>query len=95
MLMQRLTARSSGKSSRHARGLSLMETALATVIVGTAVLAIVRLVTAVTTQNFYAQKTTLALTLADNIREVMNGLPFSDPAIGTHLGRQRSGHGLQ
>jgi len=68
------------------RGITLLETALATVIVGTAVLAIVRLVSAVTTQNFYAQKTTTALMLANNIREVMNGLPFNDPANGNHLG---------
>jgi hypothetical protein len=63
-----------------------MEMALSTIIVGVAVLAIVRLITAVTQQNFYAQKTTTALMLANNMRELMVGLPLSDPAAGIHLG---------
>lgn len=68
------------------RGLTLFETSLATVIIGLSVLAIVRLITAVTQQNFFAQKTTTALMLADNMRELMAGLPFTDPANGVHLG---------
>jgi hypothetical protein len=67
-------------------GLTLMETTLSTLIVGLSVLSIVRLVTAVTQQNFYAQKTTTALMLANNMRELLVGLSFNDPAFGTHLG---------
>ncbi len=70
----------------HPRALTMMETALATIIVGLSVLAIVRLITAVTQQSFYAQKTTTALMLASSIRELMDGLPYNDPAAGTHLG---------
>ena len=73
--------------SRHARrGLTMIETALATIIVGLSVLSIVKLVTVVVGQNMVAQKTTTALTLANNVREYMNGLPFNDPATGTHRG---------
>src|SRR5579875_972361 len=68
------------------RGLTMMETSLATLIVGLSVLAVVKLISAVTQQSFYAQKTTTALMLANNIRELMDGLPYNDPAYGTHLG---------
>ncbi len=68
------------------RGLTLFETSLATLIVGLSVLAITRLVTAVHQQNFYAQKTTTALTLANSMRELLAGMPFTDPANGVHLG---------
>jgi len=71
----------------HGRsGMTMIETALAMIIVGLAVVAIVKLISSVTQQNFYAQKTTTALTLANNVREYMNGLPYNDPATGTHLG---------
>src|SRR4051812_28842337 len=68
------------------RGLTLLETSLATLIVGLSVLAITKLILAVTQENFYAQKTTPALMLANNMRELMIGLPFNAPAYGTHLG---------
>jgi Tfp pilus assembly protein PilV len=64
----------------------MMETALATILVGLSVLAILRLITAVTQQNFVAQKTTTALMLADNIRELTNGLPYNSATQGNHLG---------
>jgi len=81
-------ARASGGTPRTGarRGFSILETCLATIIVGLSVLAIVRLITAVTQQNFYAQKTVTAEMLANNIRELTAGLPFNDPANGTHLG---------
>jgi len=68
------------------RGLTMFETALATVVVGTAITAIVQLIYAVTQENFYAQKTTTALTLANDMRELIDGLPLADPAVGVHLG---------
>lgn len=68
------------------RGLTLMETALATIIVGLTVVAIVKLIAAVSQQDFYAQKTTTAMMLASNMRELMAGLPFCDAANGVHLG---------
>jgi Tfp pilus assembly protein PilV len=68
------------------RGLTMMETALATLLVGLSILAVVRLITAVTEQNFVAQKTTTALMLADNIHELLNGKAYNDPQVGNHLG---------
>ena len=68
------------------RGLTMFETALATVVVGTAITAIVQLIWAVTQENFYAQKTTTGLTLANDMRELIDGLPLADPAVGVHLG---------
>ncbi len=73
-------------TKRQRRGLTMFETALATVVVGTAITAIVKLITAVSQENFYAQKTTTALTLADDLRELVDGLPMCDPANGVHLG---------
>jgi hypothetical protein len=64
----------------------MMETALATIIIGLTVLSILRLITGVTQQNFVAQKTTTALMLADNIRELTNGLPYNSSTEGNHLG---------
>ena len=70
----------------HRRGVTMMETALATIIVGLAVLGIVRLITAVSEQNFVAQKTTTALMLANNMHELLNGLAYNDAKSGNHLG---------
>jgi hypothetical protein len=91
MFIARKTSNLRPRPAAHRRGLSLAETALATIIVGTAVLGIIRLIGDVSIQSSYAQKTTTALMLADNMREVMNGLPFNDPATGTHLGPNVSG----
>ncbi len=74
------------RAPRAKRAFTLLETSLATLIVGLSVLSIVKLVTAVTTQSFYAQKTTTAMNLADNLRELFASLPFNDPVFGTHLG---------
>ena len=71
---------------RSRRAFTLLETSLATLIVGLTVLSIVKLITAVTVQNFYAQKTTTAMMLANNLRELFASLPFNDPVYGTHLG---------
>ena len=72
--------------ARRRAGFTLMETALATVIVGFSVIAVVQLITVTTKQNYFAQKTTTALMLADQIREGCARLPFCDPANGVHLG---------
>jgi hypothetical protein len=74
------------RDRRPRRAFTLLETSLATLIVGLTVLSIVKLITAVTTQNFYAQKTTTAMMLANNLRELFASLPFNDPVLGTHLG---------
>jgi hypothetical protein len=60
-----------------------METALTTVIVGLAITALVKLVLATTQQDAVSQRMTAASLLAENVREMMAGLPFTDPAAGT------------
>jgi hypothetical protein len=75
-----------GRSHPRRRGVTMMETALATILVGMSVLAMLKLITVVTQQNGVAQKTTTALMLADNIRELTNGLPYNSGTVGNHLG---------
>lgn len=64
-------------ATRRRRGLTLMETALATVIVGVAVLSLVKLMTVTTQQTGYSQKLTNAYMLANQVRESTGGLTFS------------------
>jgi prepilin-type N-terminal cleavage/methylation domain-containing protein len=66
-----------GRTCRH--GFTLMETALATVIIGVGIMAMMRLVNACTTENDLAKQTTTAMLLADHIQEAMAGLAFNDP----------------
>jgi hypothetical protein len=53
------------------------------VIVGTGVMASAALFQACTNQNGTASHLTVATMLAENIREAMAGLPFSDPVTNT------------
>jgi Tfp pilus assembly protein PilV len=68
---------------RRRRGLTLMETTLATVVVGLAVLATVKLVSATSMQTGYSQRLTTAFMLANNMRELLGSLPFNDPTTNT------------
>src|ERR1035437_3158225 len=75
----------SGKRSTttQRRAFTLIETTLTTIIVGLAITALVKLVLTNTQQNRYTQRLTTGCLLADNVREMMAGLPFSDPSNGT------------
>jgi Tfp pilus assembly protein PilV len=76
----------SGRGRRRALcafGLTLIETALTTIIVGVAITALVKLVLFTTQENRYTQRLTTGSLLAENVREMMAGLPFSDPSNGT------------
>lgn len=64
---------------------------IATIVIGLAVPAILMLVGATTTQNSQSQQYTTALMLANQVREMMSGLPFNDPVYGSHLGVQDPG----
>ena len=68
---------------RHRSGFTLIEAALATTIVGTGVVAVMRLIVACTQQNTVAADMTAALLLADSIQEITAGMPFNDPALGS------------
>ena len=60
-----------------------METALTTVIVGVAVVALVKMTLNATQQNRYSERLTRASILAENVREMMAGMPFNDASTGT------------
>lgn len=71
--------------TRHirARGFTLIEAALTTVIVGTGVLSIVAAQQAYHQKNDWAQRTGTAMLLANEIRELTLPMPMSDPITGT------------
>jgi type II secretory pathway pseudopilin PulG len=74
---------SSSPLPRVARGFTLIEAALTTMIVGVAFVAIMQLFAACTQQNRIGQNMTTAMLLAGHIQETMAGLSFNDPAFAT------------
>ncbi len=66
----------------RSRGFSLIEAAVATAVVGLAVLAIGSAQHAMHRQNDYAGRLQTALSLANEIRETTLGLPINDPTSG-------------
>lgn len=71
------------RRSRGFRGFTLIEAALATVIIGTGVLAILAAQQAYHRKNDWAQRTGTAMLLANEIRELTLTLPQHDPITGT------------
>lgn len=71
---------------RTRAGFTLIEAALATIIVGVAVLAIVAAQTAFHKQNAWATRATVAMSLANEIRELTWNLPRRDPVTGDEEG---------
>ncbi len=67
---------------RSYSGFTLIEVAMTTAIVGTAVLAIMSAQQAYHTHNDVAAKNSTALMLANEIRELTLELPFNDPITG-------------
>ena len=67
----------------RAAGFSLIESALATVIVGTGVFAIVAAQQAYHQKNDWAQRTGTAMLLANELRELTLTLPQQDPLTGS------------
>ena len=61
---------------------TLMESALATIIIGVGVLAVMGLFEACTRQNRAGANATTAMLLAGHVLYMMDGLPFSDPQTG-------------
>ncbi len=82
MLMKQ-TSRASRHSRARRRGWTLIETTLTTIIVGLAVTSLVKLVLSSTQTNRYTQRLTIGALLAENCREMMDNLPFCDPAEAT------------
>jgi type II secretory pathway pseudopilin PulG len=81
------------RTSRAAGGFTLTETALALVIVGTGVLASLELFGSCTVENNVATRATTARMLAENMREAMANLSFSDPVSGVERWGPEEGEG--
>jgi type II secretory pathway pseudopilin PulG len=89
-----LTAGRRTSRAKSRRAFTLIETALTTIIVGLAITALMGLILTNTQQNRWSQRVTTATLLAENIREMMNGLPFADPSTGTTTFGPESGEVL-
>lgn len=74
------------------RGFTLIETALATIIVGVGIVASMQLFATCSVHNRSSNQMTAAMLLCDNVREAMAGLNFNDPTTGkTTWGAEESG----
>jgi len=68
--------------SSFSRGFTLIETAMATVIVGVGIFGMMSLFAACTNQNRESSEMTVAIMLANNVQEAMANMPFNDPVWG-------------
>jgi prepilin-type N-terminal cleavage/methylation domain-containing protein len=68
-----------GSRQLYRRGFTLIEAALAIVIVGVGVVGVMQLFLACSQQNAGATKISSATLLATHLRETLEGLPFTDP----------------
>jgi len=76
------------------RGFTLIEAALATVIIGVGVVAMMQLFNSCTRENATGTRMTTALMLAQNIRELTQTLAFNDPASGRSVFGAETGETL-
>lgn len=83
------SSRRRGCASR--RGFTLIEAALATVIIGIGVVALLELLAAGTMSNSAGTELTTATSLADNIHEISMVLPFNDPTNGASTSTKETG----
>lgn len=77
-------SRATPRRAPRPAGFTLIETTLAIVIVGVGVLSIVAAQQAYHIKNDYALRTGTAQQLAQEVRELMAGLPHHDPHINAH-----------
>src|SRR5882724_10957856 len=75
----RLFARQLRRRSPARRGFTLLETGLATIIIGMGVVAIVELLAKGTMSQIEANDLTIAVNLANSIHELTYNLKFTDP----------------
>lgn len=76
-----------GLGARGSRAFTLLETALATVIIGVGVLALIEAHASFTRHNRYSSSAMTGAYLANEIRERMRGLPRHDPVNGLRIDR--------
>ncbi|HMB94431.1 MAG TPA: hypothetical protein VKK61_00165 [Tepidisphaeraceae bacterium] len=78
----------------RARGFTLIEAALTTVIVGVGIVATMGLFAACSTQNIASSQMTTAMMLANNVHEAVVGLSFADPTSGHKIFGPEAGEKL-
>jgi prepilin-type N-terminal cleavage/methylation domain-containing protein len=78
------------RSTRYcARAFTLVEVAIAIVIVGVSSIALMQLAAVCAFQNRAASQATTAVLLAEHLREMLADLPLNDPTVGsTHFGAE-------
>ena len=86
MALHRHITSSRQRRTRRARGFTLIEAALTSVIIATGVLAILSAQQAYHRKNDWAQRTGTAVLLANEIRELTLALPQHDPYSPTNMG---------
>jgi type II secretory pathway pseudopilin PulG len=69
------------KRAQRDRGFTLIEAALATIIVGVGIVSTMTLFAACSQQALGANQMTTAMMLANNVHEAAVGLPFADPTF--------------
>ena len=83
---------------RHARarGFTLIEAAIATVIVGSGIVAVMGAQRAFHLQNEWAAQAAVAQSLGNELRELMRGLPQNDPVTNRDVwGAEPDEHGVR
>ena len=86
-MMRQMPFMLSRSRSHSERGFTLIEAALATIIVGVGVVSTMQLFASCSIENAAAAKTSTASMLAGNIQEVMANQAFADPIVGhSHFG---------
>ncbi|HAW96783.1 MAG TPA: hypothetical protein DCX60_10940 [Phycisphaerales bacterium] len=81
--MNRMKANQERSRSGRRSGFTLIETAMASVIIGTGVLAIISAQEVLLKKNHWSSMTTTATLLGNEIRELTLNLPRHDPVTGT------------
>ena len=78
-----------------ARGFTLIETALATIIIGVGVLALIEAQQAFLRSNAWSSHSATAAYLANEVREIMRKLPKHDPVTGLYIDSSGEEHVLR
>jgi len=82
MMLRAAERRARQPGKRHRAGFTLIETALATIIVGVGVLAMVSAQAAFHKKNAWSTNASIAMALGNEIREMTWNLPQRDPVTG-------------
>ena len=81
-----LTPRPGSRRACKRAGFTLIEAALVTCLIGFGVVSVLQLLATGTMSNVEASELTTGITLANNVREMMQSLSFVDPVQATHWG---------